>query len=101
MKELNSCVPPISGEHLISQSVIEILRGNADFSVEGLPWQEPGKAQIFVPQSLRTNCLCTKHNSALHPLDDAAKHLFGSLKSFLDSEGGFRHAIVSGKNTDF
>jgi hypothetical protein len=96
MKELNSCVAPISGEHLISQSVIEILQGNGDFSVEGLPWQEPGKIQKFAPQSFRTNCLCTKHNSALHPLDDAAKHLFGSLKSFLESEEGFRHAIVSG-----
>jgi hypothetical protein len=27
-----------------------------------------------------------KHNSALHPLDDAAKYFFASLKSFLEHD---------------
>jgi hypothetical protein len=38
MKELESCVGPISGEHLISESVIHVLKAEGDFSISGLPW---------------------------------------------------------------
>jgi hypothetical protein len=100
MKELSSCVSPISGEHIISDSVIRVLMGDGDFSISGLPWLEAGEERILPPQSLRTNCLCTKHNSVLHPLDDAAKYFFASLKSYLEQEGGFRHAIISGHDLE-
>jgi hypothetical protein len=43
MRELASCEAPISGEHLISESVIEVLRGDGDFTVSGLPWLEAGE----------------------------------------------------------
>ncbi|SCB41132.1 hypothetical protein [Rhizobium lusitanum] len=100
MRELGSCVAPISGEHLISQSVIEILKDDGEFTISGMPWQEAGEEKILAPQSLRTNCLCVKHNSALHRLDDAASYLFGSLKSFLECDNGFRHAIVAGHDIE-
>jgi hypothetical protein len=100
MKELGSCVSPISGEHIISEAVIRVLMANGDFSVSGLPWLVPGEEKILPPQSLRANCLCTKHNSALHPLDDAAKYFFASLKSHLESDAGLRHAIVSGHDIE-
>jgi hypothetical protein len=100
MKELGSCVAPISGEHLISESVIRVLMADGDFSVSGLPWLEEGKEKILPPQKFRTNCLCVKHNSALHPLDDAAKYFFASLKSHLELDAGSRHAIVSGHDIE-
>jgi hypothetical protein len=100
MKELGSCVSPISGEHIISESVIRVLMGDGDFSVSGLPWLEAGAEKILPPKSLRANCLCTKHNSVLHPLDDAAKYFFASLRSYLEQEGGFNHAIVSGHDLE-
>src|SRR6516164_5680286 len=81
MKELGSCVAPISGEHLISQSVIRVLMADGDFSVSGLPWLEEGEEKLLPPHTFTTNCLCVKHNSALHPLDAAAKYFFESLKS--------------------
>jgi hypothetical protein len=100
MKELGSCVGPISGEHIISKSVIRVLMAGGDFSVSGLPWLKLGEAKILPPQSLRANCLCTKHNSALHPLDDAAKYFFASLKSFLEHDTVSRHALVSGHDIE-
>jgi hypothetical protein len=91
MNELGSCVSPVSGEHIISEAVIRILMADGDFSISGLPWLAPGDAKILPPQSLRANCLCTKHNSALHPLDDATNYFFASLKSYFDSDAGSRH----------
>ncbi|WP_377829300.1 hypothetical protein ACFKHW_04285 [Bradyrhizobium lupini] len=100
MKDLGSCVGPISGEHIISEAVIRILMADGDFSIAGLPWLAPGETKILPPQSLRANCLCTKHNSALHPLDDAAKYFFASLKSFLEHDSDSRHALVSGHDIE-
>jgi hypothetical protein len=100
MKELGSCVPPITGEHIISESVIWVLMGDGDFSISGLPWLEAGEERILAPQNLTANCLCSKHNSALHPLDDAATFFFASLKSYLEQNSGSRHAIVSGHDIE-
>lgn len=100
MKELGSCVGPISGEHIISESVIRILMADGDFSISGLPWLESGEERILSPKSLRANCLCAKHNSALHPLDDAAKYFFASFRSYLDAAAGTRHALVSGHDLE-
>ncbi|GLR90911.1 hypothetical protein [Bradyrhizobium iriomotense] len=74
--------------------------GDGKFSIAGLPWLAPGEEKILAPQSLRTNCLCTKHNSALHPLDDAAQYFFASLKTYLERDGGMRHALVSGHDIE-
>jgi hypothetical protein len=54
----------------------------------------------LAPQNLTANCLCAKHNSALHPLDDAAKFFFASLRSYLEVDAGSRHAIVSGHDVE-
>jgi len=100
MKELGSCVGPISGEHIISEAVIRVLMADGDFSISGLPWLVPGEEKILAPKSLRANCLCVKHNSALHPLDDAAHYFFASLKSYLEQDAGSRHALVSGHDIE-
>lgn len=100
MKKLGSCVSPISGEHIISESVIRVLKGDGDFSISGLPWLEAGEEKILASKNLRANCLCAKHNSALHPLDSAAHFFFASLKSYLEMDGGMRHALVSGHDME-
>ncbi len=43
MKELGSCVPPISAEHIISDSVCRVLMGESEFSISGVPWLEAGE----------------------------------------------------------
>jgi hypothetical protein len=100
MKELGSCDGPISAEHLISESVIRVLMADGDFSISGQPWLDAGEEKILAPPNLTANCLCVKHNSALHPLDDAAKYFFASLKSYLEADAGSRHAIVSGHDIE-
>ena len=98
MKELGSCVPPISGEHIISDSVCQVLMGDGEFSISGVPWLEAGEVKIIAPP--KANCLCTKHNSALSPLDTAARYFFASLKSYLECDAGSRHAIISGHDLE-
>ncbi|WP_257547137.1 hypothetical protein [Sphingopyxis sp. DBS4] len=101
MKELGSCIGPISGEHLISESVIEVLQGDGGFSISGVPWLDKGEEKILGAQSLRANCLCTKHNSALSPIDSAARHFFASLKNYLEVDAGEpRMALVSGHDIE-
>jgi hypothetical protein len=100
MKELGSCAGPISGEHLISESVIRVLMADGEFSVSGLPWLDQGEAKILPVEAFRTNCLCAKYNSELSPLDDAAKFFFASLKSCLELDPNTKHAIVSGHDIE-
>lgn len=101
MKELGSCVAPISGEHLVSEAVIEVLQGDGGFSVSGVPWLAKGEEKILASKSLRANCLCAKHNSALSPIDDAARYFFLSLKTYLEADiGEPRHALVSGHDLE-
>jgi hypothetical protein len=98
MKELGSCVPPISGEHIISDSVCQVLMGDGEFSISGVPWLEAGEVKIIAPPQAK--CLCTKHNSALSPLDDAAHYFFASLKSYLEHDAGSRHTLISGHDLE-
>jgi len=98
MKALGSCVSPISGEHIISDSVCRVLMGDGEFSISGVPWLEAGETRIMSPP--KANCLCTKHNSVLSPLDAAAHYFFASLRSYLESDAGMRHAIISGHDLE-
>jgi hypothetical protein len=98
MKELGSCVPPISGEHIISESVCRVLMGDGQFSISGVPWLEAGETKIIAPP--QANCLCTKHNSALSPLDAAAHYFFASLRSYLEHDAGMRHALICGHDLE-
>lgn len=98
MKELGSCVPPISGEHIISESVCQVLMGDGEFSISGVPWLEAGETKIIAPP--QANCLCRKHNSSLSPLDSAAHYFFASLRSYLEHDAGMRHAIISGHDLE-
>ena len=75
MKELRACGGGLSGEHLISESVIRLLAGDGEFRISGTPWLAEGEWKAIGPRSLTANCLCERHNGSLHPLDDAALFL--------------------------
>lgn len=100
MKSLGSCDKGISGEHLISKSVILLLQGQGEFTVSGLPWLPEGEAKAIGPNSLTANCLCEKHNSALHPLDDAALAFFAAVKAGLERDAGSEHFLISGHDLE-
>ncbi len=100
MKELHSCDGGISGEHLITESIIRLLKADGEFTVSGLPWIPEGEVKTLAPKNLTANCLCSKHNSALSPLDAAALYFFSALKSCLDRDAQSMRYIVSGHDIE-
>jgi hypothetical protein len=100
MSGLGSCDGGISGEHLITAAIIELLADSGDFTISGLPWIPDGEIRAVGPNSLKANCLCRKHNSALHHLDDAALKLFTSLKLCLDRKVSGLKFLVSGHDVE-
>lgn len=100
LRELGSCEGGISAEHLVSRGVVQQLTKGGDFSVSGLPWLAEGESRILSPQGITANCLCRKHNSALSPLDDAAKHFFSTLSASFDEDAVQVRSIVSGHDLE-
>jgi hypothetical protein len=100
MKELGSCDGKISGEHLVTQAIMLLLKADGDFTISGVPWLADGEMKVMAPKSLTANCLCQKHNSALSPLDSAALYFFTALKSCLDRTAQLGRYIVSGHDIE-
>jgi hypothetical protein len=100
MAELASCDGAISGEHLISESIIEFIQDGGEFAVSGVPWLEEGQSKILAPSNLTANCLCANHNSALSPLDSAALKFFKALRPCWENEGAPLHYLVSGHDIE-
>ena len=100
MRDLRSCGGGVSREHLISKSVILVLKADGDFSVSGMPWLPEGEARVLAPNNLAANCLCVDHNSALSPLDESARFFFSALKRCLDREAASMHYLLSGHDIE-
>jgi len=100
MRELGSCDGPISGEHLISESIIHLLAQDGNFTVSGLPWIPNGEFKAIGPKSLTANCLCRNHNSRLSPLDEAARRFFAALMECLERETAPTTFIASGHDIE-
>jgi hypothetical protein len=100
MRELLACDGGISGEHLISESVMRLLAGEGQFTIGGTPWLPEGATKAVGPKSLTANCLCEKHNSALSPLDAAASYIFTSLKSSLEKASDALNYLASGHDLE-
>jgi hypothetical protein len=100
LAELASCDGVISGEHLISESVMRILADDGEFTIGGTPWLPKGEFKSVGFKSLIAKCLCQRHNSALHPLDDAAASLFASLRSTLEDDTVPLESVVSGHDLE-
>jgi len=100
LRELGSCDGGISAEHLISRGVVQELTKGGEFSVSGLPWLDDGETRILSPEGITANCLCRQHNSALSPLDSAAKQFFSSLSVSFDETTTQIRSIVSGHDLE-
>jgi hypothetical protein len=100
MKELGSCDGVISGEHLFTAAIMELLADNGDFTISGLPWIKGDKPISVGINSLKANCLCRKHNSALTLLDEAALKLFTALKQSLERKIASLKFLVSGHDIE-
>lgn len=81
--QLNDCSAEMSGEHLFSEVILNLLTG-ADGKVvrKGYPWQAKDEFQSLTPSTCKANVLCKRHNNALSPLDSTAgAFLKGILKT--------------------
>jgi hypothetical protein len=76
------------------------LANEGEFTIGGTPWLAKGEFKPVGFQALKTKCLCQRHNSALHHLDDAALSFFTALRTAFESEGGAPAAIVSGHDLE-
>jgi len=91
------CAGGISGEHYISEVVLEELSEPA-VAIDGVFWLPPGEQKIVGINSLTAKILCVRHNSALSPLDMEAgqflrivKHIHASL----DTKSLSRKRLIS------
>jgi hypothetical protein len=100
MRELASCKGKISGEHLISKAVIEVLRDDGEFTVSGVPWLAVGQEKSVGINSLVANCLCEKHNNALSDLDSAAALFITALRECLESAAASEPYLFSGHDIE-
>ena len=80
-RQLSDCSNEISGEHFMSEGVLQLLAGSTPgVEVRGASFQRGNPHPLLTrPASLKAKVLCTRHNSALSPLDDLAKILFRFL----------------------
>lgn len=77
MKSTANCSTKLSREHWVSKSISSQFEG---LKVRGLPWQKtPHEYMEYGPDVLTSKVLCTRHNSALSPLDTAAGHAFRQI----------------------
>lgn len=100
LRESNDCSEKISAEHYISKSILNAIRG-AEKLVKfgGAAWLPGGRERLLPPEALTCKMLCRRHNSMLHPLDDAALALVKSLVRTFDAElkgGGNSFTLASG-----
>jgi hypothetical protein len=100
MRALASCDGVLSGEHLVTEAVMQLLAGDGDFTIGGTPWLAPGEFRSVGPKSLTAKCLCRRHNSALHLLDDAALFLFKALRQVFEDDINPAQAVVSGHDVE-
>jgi hypothetical protein len=79
MSATGACDTKISGEHLISHSVLKVL-AEKRVEVSGTPWLKPGDKKMLPFSALTTNALCQRHNSLLSPIDSVGAALFEAIQ---------------------
>jgi hypothetical protein len=73
------CSADLSAEHYISKSVLQAI--GATVGVSGVPWLPHRMEKEIGINSLTAKILCSRHNSALSPLDSAAGTFFEKLQA--------------------
>jgi hypothetical protein len=78
LRSTKNCSQKISREHYVSEAIFEEFDG---LEVSGAPWLAPGERRRIGIGSATANILCTRHNSALSPLDTEAARFFRTLRN--------------------
>jgi SEC-C motif len=86
MNWTEDCSSTLSGEHFVSEGVLKLI-GERHVAVNGTHWLAEGETRPLPIGRLVGNVLCTRHNSAMWPLDTAAVKFFGAIKSIYSDLG--------------
>jgi hypothetical protein len=73
------CTADLSAEHYISRSVLEAI--GPTVAISGVPWLPDGAEKEIGINNLTAKILCSRHNSALWPLDSAVGAFFKKLQA--------------------
>jgi hypothetical protein len=99
---LGDCLPPISGEHPLSRTVLEYLSSSKKMiGVSNHPWQTDKNKTRYIGISAATvKTLCKRHNSDLDPLDKFARKFVETYSDVISDapsvEGGDVHCLFNG-----
>lgn len=78
-RSLNDCCPTISGEHIVSHSILKVMGSRSDGVIEiggSYPFLN-GTTRELRAGSFKANVLCRRHNSALTGIDTVGEWLIG------------------------
>jgi hypothetical protein len=78
LRGTQACCTKLSGEHLISETVLNVL-AEKQVEVSGLPWLK-GETKKLGFDALTSKCLCRTHNSALSPIDTVGGKFFDAIQ---------------------
>ena len=99
LKDTNGCNDKITGEHLVSQTVLRVL-AEEKVEVSGFPWLK-GRKKILAFGSLIANCLCGTHNSSLSVIDSVGGLFFEAFqKSCMTDKGPGLKFLFSGHDVE-
>jgi hypothetical protein len=99
LRATGACCTKISGEHLISETVLNVL-AEKKIEISGLPWQK-GNKKILGFGALTSGCLCRTHNSALSPIDTMGGRFFDAIqKSGTGVSGPAHNFLFSGHDIE-
>lgn len=80
MRPTNDCSTKISAEHYVSAA---ILAEFGNLRTSGLPFFGPGETHVGI-NALTSNILCTRHNSALSPLDAEGRRMLVAIRAVIN-----------------
>ncbi len=91
---LHDCSTSTTAEHVISESVLELVFPDAkQIEQYGGSWNPPGESRKMSIKNMSAKVLCSRHNQALSGLDDIGRKFFEFLRSDLP---GNRILMING-----
>lgn len=76
MQTTANCSEKLSREHYISKNILDQFN---QLAASGLPWHLDDQMVKYGANALASKVLCSRHNTALSPLDSAAGHAFRQI----------------------
>jgi hypothetical protein len=99
LRDTNACDTKITREHLVSESVLEVL-AEKEVAVTGPSWLK-GQQKILPFAALVSKCLCHAHNSRLTSIDAAGARFFAAFQTCGTTENPpAQHFLISGHDLE-